>query len=170
MAFQGESAVCDQSYKAGFWPYRKNNGLCQGYPGVPIFGVYYWGFLKRYILRRRLLGVILCSLGFVIFDRIYMLKVTNWVVAHSFVVPPYFRHRALLDMAGSIWPVTFNYPLIAVILPLTGLAYFVRSLMQERQLKVMREQQQHLCVSLARIDRYGAACGPTGWDDALYPL
>jgi hypothetical protein len=117
--------------------YRVVTGLM----AILSYGAYYWGFLKRYILRRRLLGVILCSLGFVIFDRIYMLRVTNWVVAHSFVVPPYFRHRALLDMAGPIWPVTFNYPLIAVILPLTGLAYFVRSLMQERQLKAMREQQ-----------------------------
>lgn len=105
------------------------------------YSVYYWGFLKGYVFRRKLLGVILCSFAFVILNHLFDKYVTNWVLAHTGFVSPELRRRALKELLNPRIFFTFNYPLISTIFPLTGLAFLVRSLSQDSDMKALKEQQ-----------------------------
>jgi sensor histidine kinase YesM len=105
------------------------------------YGIYYWGFLKVYVFRRSLLGVILCSFSFVILNHIFDKYVTNWVLAHTDFISPAFRKRALRELSNPRIFFTFNYPLISTIFPLTGLAFLIRSFSQDNDMKALKEQQ-----------------------------
>ncbi|WP_252792820.1 sensor histidine kinase [Mucilaginibacter flavidus] len=105
------------------------------------YGIYYWGFLKVYVFRRSLLGVILCSIAFVILDHIFDKYVTNWILAHTDFISTAFRKRALDELRDPRIVFTFNYALISTIFPLTGLAFVVRSFSQDNELKTLKEQQ-----------------------------
>ncbi|MEP6611315.1 MAG: histidine kinase [Mucilaginibacter sp.] len=105
------------------------------------YGIYYWGFLKVYVFRRSLLGVILCSFAFVILNHIFDKYVTNWILAHTDFISPAFRKRAAEELRNPRIFFTFNYPLISTIFPLTGLAFLVRSFSQDNELKTIKEQQ-----------------------------
>jgi len=105
------------------------------------YSIFYWGFLKRYVFKRKLIGVILSCVGFVILNHIFDKYVTNWALIHTDIVSEEFRRRALKDMLEPKILFTFNYMLISAIFPLTGLAFLVRSLTQDRDMKAMKEQQ-----------------------------
>ena len=105
------------------------------------FSVYYWVFLKRYVAKRNVMGIILCSVGFVVFDQLLDKYVSNWLVAHSSIVSDELRKRSLRYLNDPRIIFTFNYRLISSIFPLTGLAFLVRSLTQDRQMKELKEQQ-----------------------------
>ncbi|RKR82909.1 histidine kinase [Mucilaginibacter gracilis] len=105
------------------------------------YSAYYWGFLKGYVFRRNLPGIILCSFAFVILDHLFNKYITNWVLIHTFFISPEFRQRALKELLNPRMFFTFNYPLISTIFPLTGLAFLVRSLNQDSEMKALKEQQ-----------------------------
>ncbi|MFC0513607.1 sensor histidine kinase [Mucilaginibacter angelicae] len=105
------------------------------------YAIFYWGFLKVYVFRRSLIGVVLCSFAFVIFNRVFDKYVTNWVLIHSDLISLAFRKRALEELVNPRIFFTFNYPLISTIFPLTGLAFLVRSFTQDQDMKALKEQQ-----------------------------
>ena len=105
------------------------------------YALYYWGFLKRYVFKRNLLAIILCSIAFVIFDHLVDKYITNWVLIHSDFISPEFRKRALVDMQRPTVIFTFNYLLISAIFPLIGLSFLIRSFMQDTDMKLLKEQQ-----------------------------
>jgi sensor histidine kinase YesM len=105
------------------------------------YSIYYWGFLKVYVFRRNLIGVILTSLAFVIINRFVDKYITNWILIHSDFISPEFRKRALKEMLSPRIFFTFNYPLVSTIFPLTGLAFLVRSFTQDQNMKALKEQQ-----------------------------
>lgn len=108
---------------------------------MTLYGAYYWGFLKRYVFRRNIAGVIICTLGFIAFYHLFNKYIVNWTVVQADFVSDDSRQRALrrLNNPNLLFPV--NYLLVSAIIPLLGLAFLVRSLTQERQLKSLREQQ-----------------------------
>lgn len=108
---------------------------------MALYGVYYWGFLKRYVFRRNVVGVVICMLSFIAFYHLFNKYIVNWAVVQADFVSDDARQRALrrLNNPNLLFPV--NYLLVSAIIPLLGLAFLVRSLTQERQLKSLREQQ-----------------------------
>jgi hypothetical protein len=106
-----------------------------------LYGLYYWGFLKRYVFRRNVIGIIVCTLSFIALYHLFNKYIINWAVVHADFVSDGLRKRSLrrLNAPDLLFPV--NYLLISVIFPLLGLAFLVRSLTQETQLKALREQQ-----------------------------
>lgn len=105
------------------------------------YAIYYWGFLKRYVFRRKLLGVIICSVAFVILKEVLNKYVLNWLLVHAGFVSSALRQRALNQMLNPRIFFTFNYLLVSTIFPLIGLAFFVRSLNQDDDMKYLKEQQ-----------------------------
>lgn len=105
------------------------------------YSVFYWGYLKKQVLRRNVWGVVLGSIAFVVLDHIFDKYIGNWVIGHSSMVSAHLRKRALKEMLNPRIFFTFNYALISTIFPLTGLAFLVRSLTQDEDLKVLKEQQ-----------------------------
>lgn len=105
------------------------------------YSIYYWGFLKGYVFKRKVAGIIICSFTFVILDHLFDKYISNWILAHTGFISPEFRERALKELHDPRIFFTFNYPLIATIFPLTGLAFLVRSLTQDHDMKALKEQQ-----------------------------
>lgn len=105
------------------------------------YSIFYWGILKKQVFRRSVWGVVLCSLAFVVLDHLFDKHIGNWIIAHSDIVSASLRKRALKDMHDPRLIFTFNYALISTIFPLTGLAFLVRSLTQDEDLKALKEQQ-----------------------------
>jgi len=108
---------------------------------ILVYGLYYWGFVKRYVFKRNLTGIILSAIAFVLFDHLFEKYITNWVLIHSDIVSAALRKRALRDLHNPAIFFTFNYLLISAIFPLIGLAFLVRSLTQDNDIKVLKEQQ-----------------------------
>lgn len=105
------------------------------------YGLYYWGFLKRYVFKRSITGMLLSTVGFVLVYHIFNKYVINWAVAEADFVADDLRRRAVrwLNQPTTVFPI--NYLLISAIFPLLGLAFLVRSLTQATQLKALKEQQ-----------------------------
>ncbi len=114
--------------------------LVTGSAALICYCIYYWGFLKVYVFRRSLIGVIMTSFAFIILDRLIEKYIVNWLVIHSEFVTPETRERAMRYMHAR-FVVTFNYPLISTIFPFTGLAFVVRSFTQDQDMKALKEQQ-----------------------------
>lgn len=107
------------------------------------YGLLYWGFLKRYVFRRNILAVVVCLTGFVFFDHLFDKYAVNWVIVHSKFISADIRARTLTQMNSPRIYFAVNYLLISAIFPLLGLAFLVRTLQQNDELKVVREQQLH---------------------------
>ena len=118
-----------------------NYRVITGFFALICYSVYYWGFLKGYVFRRKLPGVILCSFAFVVLNHLFDKYIVNWVLAHTSYISPEFRRRALNDLLNPRVFFTFNYPLISTVFPLTGLAFLVRSFRQDNDMKALKGQQ-----------------------------
>src|SRR5438477_570959 len=97
------------------------------------YGIYYWFFLKRYVFKRHLTGIILCTIGFAIFYAFYNSYFVKWVIAYSEFIPSDLRREAWKDWSRTKVSLNYNYLLLVSVLPLTGLAFFTRSLTQDEQ-------------------------------------
>ncbi|EHQ25504.1 sensor histidine kinase [Mucilaginibacter paludis] len=105
------------------------------------YAIYYLAFLKRYVFGRKVVGIILCSVGFVIIDQLIYKFPTNWVIIHTDLVSNSLKKRAVVDLLRPHIIFMFNYRVIRSIIPLIGLAFLIRSLTQEREMKELKEQQ-----------------------------
>lgn len=105
------------------------------------YSIYYRVFLKGYVIRRNLLGVIVSSFGLVIIEHFIDKYIVNWVLVHCSFVSQVLRQRAMKEMLNSKIIFTFNYFLVSTIFPLIGLAFLIRSLTQDNDIKVLKEQQ-----------------------------
>lgn len=105
------------------------------------YTIYYFVFLKRYLFGRKIIGIILCSVGFVIVDQLMDKFPSNWVIIHTDWVSDSLKKRAVEDLFRSHIIFTFNYKIVSSVFPLIGLAFLIRSLTQEREMKELKEQQ-----------------------------
>ncbi|MGY3214906.1 sensor histidine kinase [Mucilaginibacter sp. HD30] len=115
--------------------------LITGSFSLIIYTIYYFAFLKRYVFGHKVIGIILCSAGFVIIDHLMDKFPSNWVIIHTDWVSNSLKKRAVEDLLRPRIIFTFNYRLINSIIPLIGLAFLIRSLTQEREMKELKEQQ-----------------------------
>jgi sensor histidine kinase YesM len=105
------------------------------------YTIYYFGFLKQYVFSRKVIGIVLCSVGFVIADQLMGKFPSNWVIVHTNWVSNSLKERAVEDLLRPRIIFTFNYRIVRSILPLIGLAFLIRSLTQEKEMKELKEQQ-----------------------------
>lgn len=143
----GVSLISDLEYSA----YEKHDitkfaedigyRLITGSVSLITYAVYYFAFLKRYVFERKIIGIILCSVGFVILDQLIDKFPTNWVIIHTDLVSYSLKKRAVEDLLRPHIIFTFNYRVSRTVIPLIGLAFLIRSLTQEREMKELKEQQ-----------------------------
>lgn len=103
--------------------------------------IYYWYFLKKFVFKRSLAGVVLSSIGMVIISKLVDKFIGNWLIIHSSFISARLQKEAIQSLLQTRIVFNFNYPIARVILPLTGLAYLVRSLTQETQMEALKQQQ-----------------------------
>jgi sensor histidine kinase YesM len=108
---------------------------------IILYGTYYWFFLKRYVFKRKLTGIIMGTIGFAVFFAFYNSYFVKWVLAYSEFIPSDLRREAWKDWSRTKVTLNYSYLLLSAVLPLTGLAFFVRSLTQDEQMKQLKEQQ-----------------------------
>lgn len=105
------------------------------------YAIYYFAFLKRYVFGRKVIGIILCSVGYVIIDQLMGKFPSNWVVIHTDWVSNTVRARTIEDLLRPRIIFTFNYRVSRSVIPLIGFTFFIRSLQQDEQMKALKEQQ-----------------------------
>jgi sensor histidine kinase YesM len=106
-----------------------------------VYGALYWGFLKHYVLKKNIVGIILCLLGFFLIYRLADHYILNWVIVHLDFISAEIRTRTLEDMNSQRMHFAISYLLISAIFPLLGLAFLVRTLHQNEEMSVIKEQQ-----------------------------
>lgn len=143
----GVSLISDLEYSA----YEEHNirrfaddigyRLITGSFSLITYAVYYFAFLKRYVFERRIIAIILCSIGFVIADQLMGKFPSNWVIIHTNWVSGSLKKQAVEDLFRPRIIFAFNYRVTRSIIPLIGLAFLIRSLIQEKKMKELKEQQ-----------------------------
>ena len=117
--------------------YRMVTGMFQ----FIAYGILYWGFLKRYVLEKKIFKIFLSLVGFVILYHLASHYILNWVIVHLEFISPDIRKRTLEEMASPRLYFAINYLLISAIIPLMALAFLIRTLHQNEEMKVIKEQQ-----------------------------
>ncbi|WP_345954595.1 histidine kinase [Mucilaginibacter sp. PAMB04168] len=102
-----------------------------------MYGGFYWLFLKRYVLKSNIWGVLLCLTGFVFVNQIANHYILNWIIVHADFISADIRARTL----GYRLNFAVNYLFISVFFPLLGLAFLIRTLQQNEAMKTLKEQQ-----------------------------
>lgn len=107
-----------------------------------LYGSYYWLVVKPLVHKRKPWLVALSLLLFIPFTFYYDHYVANWSVIRL----PFISHE-LRDLAArqyrseSKFNIVYAYRLSSRCLPLIFFAYLIRSLKQDRQLRLLKEQQ-----------------------------
>ena len=105
------------------------------------YGTLYWGFLKRYVFNKKIVALLLCLVGFVILYHLVDHYILNWLIVRLDFISPEIRKRTLEDMNSPRLYFAVNYLLISAIIPLLALAFLIRTLDQNEEMKVIKEQQ-----------------------------
>jgi sensor histidine kinase YesM len=108
---------------------------------LAFYAAYYWGFLKKAVFCRKLIPIILSVFCFVILIQLYDRYVMYGAISKMSFVSDGLRTRALKELHRPRLYFTFNYFIIAVLLPIIGFAFIMRSMQQDEQMKAMKEQQ-----------------------------
>ncbi len=106
-----------------------------------VYGLLYWGFLKRCVFNRNIAAIVLCLVGFVVFYHLSAKYGRDWVIVHFKFISADIHARTLAQMNSPRLYFAINYLLISAIFPLLGLAFLVRTLHQNDEMKTIKEQQ-----------------------------
>ncbi|WP_158825836.1 sensor histidine kinase [Mucilaginibacter lacusdianchii] len=102
-----------------------------------VYGSLYWFFLKRYVLKSNIWGVLLCLTGFVFVNQLANHYILNWIIVHADFISADIRTRT----SGYRLTFAVNYLFVSVFFPLLGLAFLIRTLQQNEAMKVLKEEQ-----------------------------
>jgi sensor histidine kinase YesM len=105
------------------------------------YAAYYWGFLKKYVFKRQIVPIVLSVFCFIIIIHLYDRYVMYGTISKLNFVSYQLKARALKELNRPRLYFTFNYFIIAVLLPIIGFAFIMRSMQQDEQMKAMKEQQ-----------------------------
>jgi sensor histidine kinase YesM len=115
--------------------------LVTGFFSLILTGTFYWWILKPVIYSRRMLLILPAFIFYIIFSVFYDKYLINFVVSKLDFLPADLTERAVKDLNDHNLRFTINYLIIAQILPLLGLAFFTRSLYQDRVMDALKKQQ-----------------------------
>ena len=103
-------------------------------------GLYYWGFLKRYIFRKQYIYLGGSIVAYIILVHLYEKYVMDWSISRIGIFSTKLRADALESFRQQKILFVANYHLTRII-TLIGFAFLIRSLQQEEQVKALKEQQ-----------------------------
>ena len=115
--------------------------LITGGYSLIFFSVLYFFFLKRFVFQRKVWALILSIIISAIVYRLYSKYVVDGTVSILPFIDSVIRQRSLENFKRPQIYFTVSYFLARDILPLLGLAFLMRSLQQEAQVKILKEQQ-----------------------------
>jgi sensor histidine kinase YesM len=101
----------------------------------------YFLFLKRFVFEKKNWAVIVTIVVSAILQRFYSKYVVDGTVAVLPFIDADIRKRAQINFSRPEIYFAFSYFLARDILPLLGLAFFMRSLKQDQQMQELKEKQ-----------------------------
>jgi len=106
-----------------------------------VCGILYWVFFKSYVFKNKIVAILLCLAAYVILYHLANQYILNWVIVHLEFISPEIRKRTIEEMNSPRLYFAINYLLISEIIPLMALAFLIRTLKQNEEMKVIKEQQ-----------------------------
>jgi sensor histidine kinase YesM len=105
------------------------------------YSIYYWVFLKGYVFKKKAIPIVLSIICFIVLSHIYDKYVMNWSITKLPFVSVELKARALKDFSRPTIYFIISYTLNRILFTIIGFAFLLRSLQQDEQLKVLKEQQ-----------------------------
>lgn len=105
------------------------------------YSIYYWVFLKGYVFKKKAIPIVLSIICFIVLSHIYDKYVMNWSITKLPFVSAELKARALKDFSRTTIYFIISYTLNRILFTIIGFAFLLRSLQQDEQLKVLKEQQ-----------------------------
>lgn len=105
------------------------------------YGIYYWVFLKGYVFKKQTIPIVISIICFIILSHIYDKFIMNWSITKLPFVSAELKARALKDFSRPSLYFIISYTLNRILFTIIGFAFLIRSLQQDEQLKVLKEQQ-----------------------------
>lgn len=105
------------------------------------YSVYYWVFLKGYVFQKKVIPIIISITCFIILSHLYDKYIMNWSIPKISFISDELKARALKDYNRTKLFFIISYTLNRILFTIIGFAFLLRSLQQDEQLKVLKEQQ-----------------------------
>ncbi len=105
------------------------------------YSVFYWGFLKTAVFNKKIVSVILGMAVFLYLQHLIIAYLATWVIISLPIFSTGLKANAAHILKASHLWFTINYPLTRTAAPLIGFTFLIRSLQQDEQMKVLKEQQ-----------------------------
>lgn len=105
------------------------------------YASYYWCFLKRFVFKRQLLYILLSIVAFIVLSHLYNKYVMNLGTSKMSFLSNELRARALKDYNKTKLLFIISYTLNRIVFTIIGFTFLIRSLQQDEQLKILKEQQ-----------------------------
>ncbi len=107
---------------------------------VILYSLYYWGFLKPLLAKKKIFLLLISAIGFIVVNAICN-KYQHLIVSELGFLSEEIRKRALLDYQKVKVRFVLNYVISYTLFTLFGFAYLIRSLQQDEEVKTLKEQQ-----------------------------
>jgi sensor histidine kinase YesM len=105
------------------------------------YGVYYWVFLKGYVFKKKTIPIVLSIACFIILSHLYDKFIMNWSITKLPFISAELKARAFKDFSRPTLYFIISYTLNRILFTIIGFAFLLRSLQQDEQLKILKEQQ-----------------------------
>jgi sensor histidine kinase YesM len=115
--------------------------LVYGTFSLLFYGVFYWGFVKRFIFRKQVLYTVLTIIAFIILNHLYTKYVENWSISKMSFLSAGLRARALNDYQHTKLYFIVIYLLNRIVLVIVGFAFLIRSLKQDEEMNALKQEQ-----------------------------
>lgn len=103
--------------------------------------IYYWLVLKK-LVNKKMHGLVILSIPlFIALNHLYDRYIMDASIVKMDFLSQEIRARSMKMLARDHITILINYKLSFDFLPIVGLAYLVRALEQDRQIRKMKEQQ-----------------------------
>lgn len=105
------------------------------------YGIVYWGFIRRFVFKRKTALLLLCMFTFIPLHHLYDKYVMDWTMSRMSFLSEDIRTTALRSFQHNNSFFLISYTLLREVFVVVGFAFVIRSLQQDEQLKAMKEQQ-----------------------------
>jgi len=105
------------------------------------YGIYYWVFLKSYVFKKRTIPIVISIICFIILSHLYDKFVMNWSITKLPFISDELKESAFKDLNRPTLYFIVSYTLNRILFVIIGFAFLIRSLQQDEQLKILKEQQ-----------------------------
>ena len=105
------------------------------------YTTFYWIFLKRYVFEKKTISILISTALFIVLYHVYNKYLMNFVIVNASFLSDKFRADALKDLNRPTLYFIISYTLNRILFTIIGFAFLIRSLQQDEQLKIVKEQQ-----------------------------